>query len=280
MRLVGDSVFVYPKSKISRGLQDMSDNNGNGGPKLDLNGIFEVGDLGLVIDGLRFAANRVRFTGRTSEDASKRLVEIVEKLKALAPIAGVRNESGVVWFEMAAAARECESYGAYLLDERDGYSGRKYSLDVIVDRKMFRLVNEGDKAAIEASLPGLLAQLRDLAPVDAEPLRVLQGMVDLPGKVSVLAETDRYDTFNIRKCAALQKAMRMHLKGVATVVRVLDGENRSYSAPNGVETRFAVPASEAEAVIAFIREFNTPSFGGDRGKPSGKDFEFPAPVRF
>jgi hypothetical protein len=231
-----------------------NDNKGNGGATLDLNGIFTIGDIVMMIDLLQYGAARSMMT--EGKDASERMVKLQEQLVALSPLpkSGDRSSMGYEWFRACKAASNCAYFGAYMV-ELERYRENEYHVDIVVDGEVQRVVSNGKKAEIEAALPAIRQCLRDLAPIDAEPVILLKGLVDLGERIDV-RRLESLDWQNKGRLDAVQVSMSDRLSTATPYVHVADASNH-WNVKTVVEARFAVPVSVAEDVIAHVAELNS-----------------------
>lgn len=230
-----------------------TDKQGNGGATLDLNGIFTIGDIVMMIDLLQYGAARSMMT--EGKDASERMVQLQKQLVKLSPLpkSGDRPSMGYEWFRACNAASNCAYFGAYMV-EVERYRENEYHLDVVVDGEVQRVVTNGKKTEIEAALPDIRQCLLDLAPINAEPVILLKGLVDLGERVEI-RRLESLDWQNKGRLDAVQVSMADRLSTATPYVHVADASNH-WSVKSVVESRFAVPVSVAEDVIAHVAELN------------------------
>lgn len=251
----------------------------NGGRTLDLNGLLNVGDLMFMIDSLSFAATRARFCDgdKGGVEVSERLREIVGKLKEMSPLPKGDRTTGFEWFFACRAASTCSHYGVYLIEEKH-YNGSGVHMEIVCDDTVHRIVTNGDRDEIAASLQSIREYIRDIAPVSAEPLTVLKGLVDLPSRVAIEREDD-FRRNKVSRFIPLTEAMRDHLASATPFVHIIDAKN-FWGIDTVVEARFAVPVSSAEAVFSYVAEMNSGAIADYRAKYqfSSSDFGMtPAP---
>jgi hypothetical protein len=228
------------------------DRRGNGGTTLDLNGVFTMGDLVMMIDLFQYGVGRsMMCEGR---DASKRMEEIVEQLKALSPLPKGKCSLGHEWYRACKAASSATYYGAYMVEIPRSYRGSDFHMDVVCDGEVHRVVQEGVREDIEASLLAVRQCLRDLAPVSAEPVTILKGLVDLDQEIDIRRREDQ-DWQNKGRLDEIQVAMSDRLLPTTPYAHVIEAKN-FWAIKSVVETRFAVPVSVAEAVVAHVADLN------------------------
>jgi hypothetical protein len=230
-----------------------NENKGNGGATLDINGIFTIGDILMMIDLLQYGAARAVMS--EGKDASERMIQLQEQLVALSPIpeSGDRRKMGFEWFRACKAVANCAYFGAYMV-ETDHYSEKEYHMDAVIDGEVQRVVASGKKEEIEAALPLVRQCLRDIAPINAEPLTLLKGLVDIGERVEI-RRLEPQDWQNVGRLKAVQAVMADRLSPATPYVHVADA-SRHWSVKTVVEARFAVPVSVAEDVIAHVAELN------------------------
>ncbi|MBY3155223.1 hypothetical protein HFO56_23150 [Rhizobium laguerreae] len=227
---------------------------GNGEATLDLNGIFAIGDIVMMIDLLQYGA--VRSMMGEGKDASERMVQLREQLVALSPLpkSGDRSSIGHEWFRACKAASKCSYYGAYMV-ERENSRNNEYHMDIVCDAEVQRVVSNGKRGEIEAALPAIRQCLRDLAPIGAEPVVLLKGLVDLGERVAI-RHMESIGWQNEGRLDAVQVAMRERLSPATPFVHVVNASN-FWGVNSVIEARFAVPVSVAEEVIAHVAELNS-----------------------
>jgi hypothetical protein len=225
---------------------------GNGGAGIDLNGVFKIGDLIMMIDVFEYGV--VRSMMCEGKDASERMKVIVEQLKALSPLPKGERSLGHEWYRACKAASNASFYGAYMVEDKSGYRSSDFHMDVVCDGEVHRVVERGDRGAIEAALLPVRQSLRDLAPVAAEPITVLKGLIDLTDYVQIARE-ELQSWANKGRLDGVQALMNEQLAPATPYVHVIDASN-FWSIRSVVETRFAVPLSVAEDVVAHVADLN------------------------
>lgn len=225
---------------------------GNGGAGLDLNGVFKIGDLIMMIDVFEYGV--VRSMMCEGKDASKRMEEIVEQLKALSPLPKSERSLGHEWYRACKAASKSSYYGAYMVEDQNGYRNNDFHMDVVCDGEVHRVVEKGERSEIEAALVSVRQCLRDLAPVAAEPITLLKGLVDLNDRIDI-ASKEAQAWANKDRLNAVSAAMENQLAPATPYVHVIDASN-FWGIRTVVETRFAVPLSAAEDVVAHVAGLN------------------------
>lgn len=226
--------------------------NSNGGMKLDLSGVFQMGDLIMMVDALEYAATRSFMND--GKDASGRFQEIIAQLKAVSPLPKGDRTMGHEWYRACKAAAKCAYFGAYMVKHDISYRQNDFHLDVVCDGEIHRVVSSGMRGEIEAALPGIRACLRDLAPIEAESVTLLKGLVDLFQNVAIRqVETQEWE--NRGRLDPVQARMKELMSPVTPYVHVIDASN-FWSIQSVVDARFAVPVSAAQAVIAHVADLN------------------------
>ncbi|MCS4088601.1 hypothetical protein [Rhizobium sp. BK176] len=230
-----------------------SDNKGNGGATLDLNGIFTIGDIVMMIDLLEYGMARAIMT--EGKDASERMEQLHAQLVAVSPLpeSGDRRKMGYEWFRACKSVSKCAYFGAYMVEVQH-YRENEYHMDAVIDGEVQRVVASGNKEEIEAALPLVRQCLRDIAPIDAEPVTLLKGLVDL-GETVEIRRLEQQDWQNKGRLKAVQAALADRLSVATPFVHVADASNH-WSVKTVVEARFAVPVSVAEDVITHVAEIN------------------------
>lgn len=228
------------------------DRQGNGGAGLDLNGVFRMGDLVMMIDVFEYGATRSMMC--EGKDASIRMQEIVEQLKTLSPLPKGDRSLGHEWYRACKAAAKATYYGAYIVEIPRGYRDNDFHMDVVCDGEVHRVVECGKREEIEASLVAVRQCLRDLAPVSAEPVTLLKGLVDLEQEVSIRSREDQ-EWRNKGRLDEVQAAIEGRFAPATPYVHVIDAKN-FWAIKSVVETRFAVPVSVAEAVVDHVADLN------------------------
>jgi hypothetical protein len=243
----------------------------NGGNQLNIGDLFEVGDLMMLIETLNFASTRARFSsGESNVAASERFMFLSKKLAELSPLPRGERTLGFEWFEIMQRARECDFYLAYLVEEAESYSESKFHLDIVCDDVERRVVSKGDKAEIIASLPGVMQYIREQARVTAEPLVMLNGLVELNEKLDI-RRRESVAWRNEGRLDEATAAMRRQLLPASPYVHVVEAA-RSWVVDTMVEARFAVPVSAYDRVIAYIGELNQSAKEEYESRYSKRDF--------
>ncbi|MCZ7862660.1 hypothetical protein O9X98_14895 [Agrobacterium salinitolerans] len=242
---------------------------GNGGAGLDLNGVFKIGDLVMMIDVFEYGV--VRSMMCEGKDASKRMQEIVEQLKALSPLPKGDRSMGHEWYRACKAASKSSFYGAYMVEDRNGYRDNDFHMDVVCDGEVHRVVEKGEREEIEAALASVRQCLRDLAPVTAEPITVLKGLIDLSERVEI-AHKEVQPWANKGRLDAVSATMKDQLAPATPYVHVIDASN-FWGARTVVETRFAVPLSVAEDVVLHVADLNKGVLAEYSKRYSNQSFE-------
>ena len=251
----------------------MADGNkgDNGGGKLAIGDLFETADLMMLIETLNFAATRSRFSsGPGNEEVSRRFHFLSEKLLALSPLPKGERSLGFEWFKAMKKAAACRFYGAYLVEEDQGYRETHCHLDVVCDDEVHRVVTKGRKEEIVSSLPEVLRFVREAAPIDAEPLVGLNGMVDLGERVEIRRRGNQ-GWENKGRLDGVSRAMEKALSPATPFVHVVDASN-FWGIKTVVEARFAVPVSVAPSVIAHVSDINADALAEYSKKYSSPDF--------
>lgn len=251
----------------------MSDNGkgGNGGMKLDIGDLFEVRDLLMLIETLNFAATRTMMSdGPGNEAESERLRFLSEKLAELSPLPKGERNMGYSWFKAMSKAKDCAFYGAYLVEDSQGYGKSVFHMDIVCDDLVVRAVKKGKKDEIVEAIPAVVRYLRDSAPVEAEPLVGLNGLVDLGERVGIRRKGD-LDWENKGRLDAVASAMSAILAPVSPFVYVIEASN-FWAVQSVVETRFAVPVSAAAAVVEHVRGLNEDALAEYSKRYSSQDF--------
>lgn len=243
--------------------------HGNGGADLDLNGVFKIGDLIMMIDVFEYGV--VRSMMCEGKEASKRMQEIVEQLKALSPLPKGDRSLGHEWYRACKAASKASFYGAYMVEDQNGYRDNDFHMDVVCDGEVHRVVEKGDRAEIEAALASVRQCLRDLAPVAAEPIMVLKGLVDLNDRIDI-ARKEAQTWANNGRLDTVSAAMKDQLAPATPYVHVIDASN-FWGIRTVVETRFAVPLSVAEDVVAHVADLNKDALAEYSKKYRNESFE-------
>lgn len=230
------------------------DNGSNGRKRLDLGDFLGVPDLMMVMEALNYAVARSMFSsGDQKREVSARFSELAQRLADLSPLPKGDRNLGFEWFSIMRKAASCKNYGAYLVKE-ESYSKERCHLDIVCDGAMERVVANGDEAEIVAAIPEVMRWIREEAPLTAEPLVMFKGLVDIGDYTDDVA-----------------KALSGRLASATPFVHLVDAEN-FWASKNVIETRFAVPASCAEAVIALVAELNRPALEQYSKQYSRTDF--------
>lgn len=239
--------------------------SGNGDANLDLNGMFNMGDIIMMIDLLQYGAVRASMEG--GKAAGQRLATLQKQLQALSPLPKSKRGSsmGVDWYNACKAAQSCSYFAAYLVECGRGYGNSDFHLDVVCDGQVFRVVQHCEKADIEASLPAVRGALRDIAPVGAEPLVLLKGLVDLEG-VGRIRRRELAEWENEGRLDDAKSWMEAKLSPATPFVHLIDAENYSGAV---VDARFAVPVSRKDDVVAHVADINSGAVEDYKNKWSG-----------
>lgn len=161
---------------------------------------------------------------------------------------------GHEWYRACKAASKASFYGAYIVEDSNGCRENECHLDIVCDDEVHRVVSKGKREEIEAALPSVRQCLRDLAPVQAEPITVLKGLVDLIDHVEV-ARKETQEWRNKGPLDAVQAIMRNQLAPATPYVHVVEASN-FWAIKSVVHARFAVPVSVAETVVTYVADLN------------------------
>lgn len=244
---------------------------GNGGMKLDIGDLFDIGDLLMLIETLNYASTRTRMSsGPGNEAEADRFHFLSEALAKLSPLPKGDRNMGYTWFKTIQAAKSCAYYGAYLVEDDASYGKKPCHLDVVCGDLSFRVVKNGVKEEILASIPEVNRFIRDVAPVMAEPLVGLNGLVDIGTKLKVRTKGSQ-DWENAGRLDEVTAAMDKALGPATPFVFVVEASG-FWAVDTVVEARFLVPSSNAEDVVAHVAELNAEALAEYSKKYRSQDF--------
>lgn len=246
----------------------MNKKTDNGGMKLDLSNLFEPGDLLMLIDALQIGRTTAMMSGgKTGKQAADRFKLLVDALRDIAPIKLPTRRDGYDWLDICQAVKECSHLICYAADERD-WTKTKHHIDVHVDGRTWRLVEDVEAGEASENAARVHEYLRSLAPIEAESMAMLKGLVRVEGDIDFPRDDVRDETGR-KKFAGLQSAMAEQIGAAAAALHVVAGEP-SYIVKDVYEVRFAVPKSQAAAVMARVAEMNAQAIEDYRAKYSGE----------
>lgn len=233
----------------------MMDKRSNGGPTLDMNGIFEPGDLLILIEALSYKSAEALLTG--GKDATGRLHALVDRLMEMSPLPEKSrgSEMGWQWFRVCNAAKTCRGYLAFVTQGKISNwktMERECHLDVVVDDRFYRFVENGTQEDLEPHIERIEGWLRELAPIDAERLAVLTAEIDLGPDFDVSwAEWSEPYREEVARLAG--EKLRSALSDITDIVSVRGG-NPVMKKSSVHDIVFAVPAAIVDRVAERVKE--------------------------